>query len=216
MIYPKDFNLEINNKINKIKRDIESGKISLLELELNVIFNEMERSINKVNLELYSITYKEACEILEQKFEELKKLLASLDEDQKIISFLKNNPKDDEIYDIFRGCWHNPYYIEDLSLKFLKYAVDRFCRDNITSSELEHLNRIPSKADFLIEIPEFHFIEKLNQFFIEIKEKLPCEFNQIFEGESNQIQIYEHFIYLLHLLQQGRIKFHKETNTLYL
>ena len=216
MIYPKDFNLEINNKIDKIKQEIVSGKISLLELELNNLFNEMEGFINTVNLEQYAITYKRAYEILEQKFEELKKLLRSLDDDRKIIAFLKTNPKDEEICEIFKGCWHKPYYIADFSLEFLFYVADRYCKDNIPHLEIVHLKKIPSKEDFLIEVPEFQFIEKLNKYYDEIINKLPCVFDQIFEEERNQIKIYEHFIYLLHLLQQGRIKYHKETNTLYL
>ncbi|MFX0010100.1 MAG: hypothetical protein ACFE9R_07285 [Candidatus Hermodarchaeota archaeon] len=216
MIYPKDFNSEIDIKIDKIKKEIVSGKISLLELELNSLFNEMEGFINTVNLEQYAITYKRAYEILEQKFEELKKLLRSLDDDRKIIAFLKTNPKDEEIYEIFKGCWHKPYYVEDLSLEFLFYATNRYCKDNIPRSEIVHLKKIPSKEDFLIEVPELQFIEKLNKYYEEIIKKLPCVFDQIFDEEHNQIKIYEHFIYLLHLLQQGRIKYHKETNTLYL
>ena len=95
-------------------------------------------------------------------------------------------------------------------------AADRYCKDNIPHLEIVHLKKIPSKEDFLIEVPEFQFIEKLNKYYDEIIKKLPCVFDQIFEEERNQIKIYEHFIYLLHLLQQGRIKYHKETNTLYL
>jgi hypothetical protein len=176
----------------------------------------MENSINIFNIEDYSATYKKLCEILEQKFEELKKLLRSLDDDQKIINFLKKKPKDDEICRLFNGCWHKMFYIEDLSLDFLIYATNRFCKEKEPILELEHLRRIGSKEDFLIEIPEYQFIEKLDQFFDEIKYKLPCLFEQIFDRESNQITIYEKFVYLLHLLQQGKVKYHKETNMLYL
>jgi hypothetical protein len=199
-----------------IKKEILSGKISLLELELNVLFNEMENSVNIYNIEDYSSTYKNVCEILEQKFDELKKLLRTLDDDQKIINYLKKKPKDEEVCSLFNGCWHNIFYIEDLSLDFLIYAKNRFCKDKVSNIEIEHLKRIYSNEEFLIEIPEYQFIEKLDQFFDEIKQKLPCSFEEIFKDENNQIKIYEKFIYSLHLFQQGRVKYHKETNMVYL
>ncbi|MFW9948988.1 MAG: hypothetical protein ACFFKA_02535 [Candidatus Thorarchaeota archaeon] len=216
MTFQIDKYKDLTNRIEAIKKEIITGKISILELELNELFHEMENYIDIVNLERYSISYKEVCEILEQKFEELKKLLRSLDDDKKIVKFLKNKPKDQEICGLFEGCWYKLFNIEDLSLKFLNYAFDRFCRENSVNKVIEHLNRIPSKEDFLIEIPEFQFIDRLDQYYNKIKEKLPCIFNDIFEGEINQIKIYEQFIYLLHLLQQGRLKYNKETNMLYL
>jgi len=208
--------LELDNKIEMIKKDIISGKITLLELELSVLFNEIENSINIFNIENYSATYKKACEILEQKFEELKKLLRLLDDDQKIINFLKKKPEDKEICSLFDHCWYKNFYIEDLSLNFLTYAKNRYCKEKESNLEIEHLIRAISNEQFLIEIPEQQFIEKLSIFLDGIRDKLPCLFEQIFDGENDQIKIYEKFIYLLHLLQQGRIKYHKETNMLYL
>jgi len=38
----------------------------------------------------------------------------------------------------------------------------------------------------------------------------------VFDNELDQIEIYEQFVYLLHLLQLGKIKYQKDTNTLYL
>jgi len=49
-----------------------------------------------------------------------------------------------------------------------------------------------------------------------IKRKLPCSYDMIFEDENNQIKLFEHFVYLLHLLQLGKIKYQKESNFLYL
>jgi len=216
LINHKDMSLELDNKIEMIKKDIISGKITLLELELSILFNEMENSINVFNIENYSATYKKACQILEEKFEELKKLLRLLDDDKKIINFLKKKPEDEEICSLFDHCWYKNFYIEDLSLNFLTYAKNRYCKEKASNLEIEHLIRAISNEQFLIEIPEQQFIEKLDIFLDGIRDKLPCLFEQIFDGENDQIKIYEKFIYLLHLLQQGRIKYHKETNMLYL
>ena len=69
---------------------------------------------------------------------------------------------------------------------------------------------------FLLEIHDKKFTEKMNTFFDSIKDKLPCSYDDIFDGEENQIKVFEYFVYLLHLLQLDKIKYEKNTNTLYL
>ena len=56
----------------------------------------------------------------------------------------------------------------------------------------------------------------MTSFFNKIKEKLPCYFEDIFDDELDQMKVYEYFVYLLHLLQLGKIKYEKNTNTLYI
>ena len=67
-----DLSEELNKKIEIIKEDVLSGKTSLLELELNPLFHDLKDSLSIFNIENYSLTYKNACELLVEKFEELK------------------------------------------------------------------------------------------------------------------------------------------------
>ena len=48
------------------------------------------------------------------------------------------------------------------------------------------------------------------------KHKLPCKFNEIFEDERDQEKIYESFVYLLHLLQLGKIEYKINKDLLYI
>jgi len=211
-----DFSEDINKKIEVIKDDILSGKINLLEFELNPIFSDIKDSLSIFNIENYSQSYTQACELLNRKFEELRNLLSSLDIEKKFMNFLKKNPKENEIIDIFNGCWNYNFELESLSLNFLEYAANRFCKEKIMDYSIEHVNKERSDYQFLIEIPKFKFTEKVNAFFNKIKDMLPCNFEDVFENEIDQLEIYEKFVYLLHLLQLGKIKYQKETNTLYL
>ena len=72
------------------------------------------------------------------------------------------------------------------------------------------------KQNFLLEVPEQKFTEKMNNYFNHIKSRLPCSFDEIFENEQDQIKVYENFVYILHLLQLGKLKYQKETNFLYI
>ena len=211
-----DFSEEINKKIDGIKDDVLSGKINLLEFELNPIFSDIKDSLSIFNLENYSQSYINACELLNRKFEELRNLLSSLDIEKKFMDFLKENPKEEEIIEIFNGCWNYNFELEALSLNFLEYASNRFCKEKIMDLTVEYLNKERSDYQFLLEIPRLMFTEKVIAFFNEIRNKLPCYFEEVFENEKDQIKIYEKFVYLLHLLQLGKLKYEKNTNTLYL
>jgi len=78
-----DLSEEINKKIALIREDVISGKINLLELQLTPIFGNIKNSISIYNIENYSQSYKNAVELLNRKFEELKNLLSSLDIEKK-------------------------------------------------------------------------------------------------------------------------------------
>ena len=211
-----DLSEELNKKIEIIKDDVLSGKTTLLELELNPLFHDLKDSLSIFNIENYSLTYKYMCELLNEKFEELKKLLSSLNIDEKFFEFMKTHPEDEEIFEIFKGCWRKAFYIDGMSLNFLEYASNRFCKERTMELEIKHLTKGKIDDQFLLEIPKYKFTEKMTSFFNKIKEKLPCYFDDVFDEGLDQMEVYEFFVYLLHLLQLGKIKYQKETNTLYL
>jgi len=206
----------LNVKIEEVQKKVISGKIKLLNYELAPIFAELKNGLNMDNLNNSSKTYKAACELLNQKFEELKRLLSSLDSEQKFFDYLKSNPKDVEISQLFDGCWRKVFQIESLSLNFLESSKNKLCKDKGAPITIVHLDKVFSKEEFLLEVPEQNFTEKMIAFFNEIKKRLPCLFEEIFGREQDQAKIYEMFVYLLHLLQLGKLKYQKDTNTLYI
>ena len=212
----EDFSEEINKKIEDIQKEVLAGKLTLLDLELAPLFNELENTLSVYNLNKYSKSYKNAAELLSQKFDELKNLLSSLDTEKKFMAFLKSNPDDSSILELMKGCWRESFNIEALSLEFLENSKNKLSRERSRSITIEHLNKLKVKNNFILEIPRHNFTEKMTEFFNEIKDILPCSFNDIFAKEKIQEKIYEKFVYLLHLLQQGKIKYENETKTLYI
>ncbi|MEE9379416.1 MAG: hypothetical protein V3V33_15430 [Candidatus Lokiarchaeia archaeon] len=212
----KDFSEEINNKIESIKKRVLAGEVSLLDVELVPIFENLKDSLTIYNISKYSNTYKSAFQLLSQKFEELKIFLSYLDNQNKFLKFLKSNPKDMEIYQLFEDCWRDPFIIDALSLEFLEYSKDRLVTKKPEPLKIEHLDKINLKGTFLLEIPEKRFTDKMLAFFNIIKDKLPCSYEELFEDEFDQLKIFENFVYLLHLLQLGKINYQKKTNFLYL
>ena len=212
----KDFSEEINKKIEEIQTKVITGEVTLLDVELFPIFENLKDSLNTGNLNRYSITYKNASQLLIQKFEELKILINNIDRKEGFLKFLKSNPEDSEIYQLLNDCWIKPFNIDSLSWDFLEYSRDKLSVKRGYPTSIEHIEKVEVKDIFLLEVPEQKFTEKMLNFYNNIKNKLPCTFDEIFEGDQNQIRIYENFVYLLHLLQLGKINYQKETNFLYI
>ena len=216
MIEFQDLTEEINGLIEEIRKEIYSNNVSLLDLELRPIFQKLEDSLSIYNIENYSETYKDACRLLSQKFEELKYLLSSVNKEKRFYEYIKSNPDDKEISQLLKGCWFNTFIIDSISFNFLDHIKERFLKLKKPPRKIEHLEKTSKQGEFLLEIPKHGFTEKMMNYFKTIKEKLPCKFYEVFEGDSDQIKIFEHFIFILHLLQLGKIKYQKETDTLYI
>jgi len=212
----QDVSIEINNLIEDIKNRVLSGEISLLDIELVPIFENLKDSLNIYNINKYSNTYKNAFQLLSQKFEELKIFLEYLDNKDTFLNYVKKNPMDTEITELLEDCWKEPFTLNTLSLRFLEYSKDRLVTKKSEPLKIESIDKIRLKENFLLEIYDKKFTEQMNAFFDSIKGKLPCSYEEIFNNEDDQLKIFECFIYLLHLLQLGKLKYQKETNFLYL
>ncbi|MFX1453964.1 MAG: hypothetical protein ACFFDB_01180 [Promethearchaeota archaeon] len=208
---------EIDQRITDIQMKVLSGKIALLDLELVPIFENIKNALTINNIDKYSTTFKKSFHLLIQKFEELKRLINDLDKKENFIHYLKSNPSDSEVYELFKDCWVKPFTIQSLSSNFLNISSEKLSREREYPTSIDHidLDGTKIKQSFLLEVPEQKFTEKLTGLFNTIKNKLPCSFDEIFEDDHDQIEIYEKFVYLLHLLQLGKIKYQKETNFLY-
>jgi len=216
MIEFQDLTEEINKLIEKIRKQIISNNVSLLDLELLPIFEKLEQSLSIYNIKNYSESYKEACELLSQKFEELKDLLSSINNEKKFYEYIKSNPDDNEISQLLKDCWNDSFIINSISSNFLDYIKERFLNIQKSPIKIEHLEKSIKHGEFLLEIPKHGFTEKIMNYFELIKKKLPCQFYEIFEEDIDQIKIFEHFVFILHLLQLGKIKYQKETEMLYI
>lgn len=206
----------LNNRIRDIQKKVLSGKVNLLDLELVPLFDELKDSLTVHNLEKSSETYKNACLLLNQKFDELISMLSSLESEKQFLNYLNSNPSDLELYSLLNECWRNLFTIDAISLDFLELSQKRLGIDRGGPITFEHLQKAKVKDKFLLEIPKHKFTEKMMRFYNSIRKKLPCSLEDIFEDYTEQEIIYENFVYLLHLLQLGKIKYLKETNVIYL
>ena len=141
----EDFSVELVLQLDKIRKDIISGKISLLELELSSIFQKINETLNVKNLLNYSKPFESTCELLEDKFNELKKLLNTINSDKLFNDYLKKkSPNDNEIYSLLAKTWRDPFVVESISLEFLKYSNNRFSKEKKEINSIDHIFNVKS------------------------------------------------------------------------
>ena len=113
------------------------------------------------------------------------------------------------------GCWNKNFIMSSLSLQFLEMCKDKLCQDKQEPFIYESVEEEKVNDEFTLEVPKFKFTEKMNLFFNTIKDMLPCSFNDIFENEQDNVKLCMDFVYLLHLLQSGKIQYQKDSNFIY-
>jgi hypothetical protein len=210
-----DKSYSIIEQIEKIERDFINGNIKLLDYELVPLFESIESSLEVSNIDNHSSSYKKACELLYEKFKELKKLIRSFESEKLYLNFLKEEPTDQEITALFKGCWKRTFILNQTSAQFLEACKTKLCAKKKNKKNVLETEAVQSNEEFRLKIPKQKFSEKMIAFYQNIQDQLPCPYKEIFKQEKNQIEIYEKFIYLLHLIQMGKIKYQKETNYLY-
>lgn len=203
-------------QIDDIRNRVLSGEIKILDYQLIPVFDELRKSLNVDTIDGHSKAYSTACILLENKLEELKNLISSSEMERKLVEFLENQPSDVLIAKVFNNCWKKPLVIERLSYDFLKYSKDLLCKDKTPKKEIQHEEYSPPTEDYIIKIQKQNFTEEMTNYFESIRHKLPCTFNELFEDEPNRITACQNFVFLMHLIQYGKIHYQKETDHLYL
>ncbi len=216
MAESQDISEELNKEIEEIQKKVYSGQITLLNLELVPIFDNLKRTLNVNNIDKYSRPYKEACGLLDQKFNELKNLLSSSTIEKTFLEYLETKPSDDEILQLFNNCWREVFYLNILSLDFLEFSKDLLCREKESPIETEPIEAEETGEIFVVKIPKRKFTEKMMNYYTNIKSKLPCSIDTLFEDEKDDVILCKDFVYLLHLLQSGIVSYQKETNFIYI
>ncbi len=206
----------IIEEIQEIFDIIHRGSKHALSVDLNPIFQKFKRSITTQNLNESSSAFSKLCNIIETKFNELQMYLALFGQEKKFLTFLESNPSDIEIFNLFKGCWYKPFNLNALSLDFLEESKDSL-ENRIREGYIIENLEIPQKDEnFLLEMPSSSFQEIIENYFNKISEKLPCNMEDLFEDIENQEEIFEKFIMILHLLQNGKIMYQKQTNFIYI
>ena len=172
MIKSKNYPEDLIKKIDSIQEKVHSGEISLLDLELVPIFDNLRLDLTINNLESYSKPYKEACKLLELKFMELQNLLSASNVERSFLKYLETDPSDEEISQLFDNCWRTTFYLNTLSFKFLESSKNFLCQEKSVVNPEEIIEIEDCDEEFIVQIPKHKYTEKMMNCLDDINVKL--------------------------------------------
>ena len=125
---------------------------------MNPIFSDIKDSLSIFNIENYSESYKNACELLIRKFEELRNLLSSLDIEKTFFDYLKENPKEMEKFEMkFRQMFTKLTRLQFGEVLPKECAI---CKTNI-DLQIHHIRYVyPIKKKDLVRLCRQHHTEE--------------------------------------------------------
>ena len=212
---------ELKDRTETLREMLNRGEISLLEEDLKKIFTELKVHLQSKNISLTKgIQIMESgTELLDNKIDELTTLISILTREDHVIEFLESFESDTDLKRILNTFWRDPIRLPQFSLGFLKKSYERL----VTNKPQRQSNVLDlMKEDFdekpinVVENNEFEFQHQIEQYLYSIQNKFPNTLEQILEDDTEGDEYFDHFSYILHLLQNNYLIFDKKTKIFHL
>jgi len=200
-------------KIQKIQNEFSEGKISILDEDLKKIFLDLKNITTPEKLRESINLMEGGTGLLQKKISEFEKFILILNKKEEIYTLLQNTEEDGKLSHYITQSYQNPFSIPHFSMSFLMESfqklVKRKKKRNKTTS-LSVPDDFKQKTGDILNVDDSTFKQNLNIFFKKIKKDLPSTLEEILRRFENVDQYYEHFTYLLHLIQKGYLYYDKE------
>jgi len=202
-------------KTEVLKNLIFHNHTSLLEEDLQDIFDSLKSLLSPEDLEMGINIMKNGTLILQEKVTEIHHYITDLIQKDEIVQFFQNNPTDRELFELIRLSWHSPQTFLPFSQSFLDKSVEKLVTNKKYRQKYQEIAVPPlpdNKEITLFETSQEPFIALMKQFYIIILPLCPATFETLLLNSKKNIDDYfTHFSILLHLLQAGYLTYDPET-----
>ena len=201
-------------RTRELRDRIQNNEGSMMEVDLKTIFFELKKELSPSDLELGLQIMDNGTHILERKLEEITQFIVFLTERDKILSFLKRGPSEIQLARLLKPAWMAPFRFPHFSLKFLTKSWDQLVGrkpDRGAGSKFEHPSLTDKEPPEIIDSFEEPYEDQMLGYFKEISHLFPATMEEILASDGADENYFEHFSYILHLLQGGYLQFEKTT-----
>jgi hypothetical protein len=200
-------------RINNLKSLISLSPSAIVQEKLDALFFELKNLLNPNELEQAVEIMGDATQILETKLSEIEHYVSILLQRDKLKDFLQNTDSENALASIINNAWQEPLVIPAFSIEYLQdwYKKLKIPRKRTQCAETEQLPMIPLERDsFQIDGIEDPFETRMLRYLEDVRPLLPNTLDNILAGDKSGDTYFEHFTYILHLLQNGYLLFDRE------
>jgi hypothetical protein len=174
----------------------------------------MRNCTTPANLAKVTHTFGIGCDLLEDKFHRVQAFIQLMENPDEILAFFTNNFDFDTTSQFLSTYWIKSAEITGSSVQFFIRALDRLNTSHIVKMNLEPPSAPPPPDNFSIQLPWKRFDEMKQELLSEISAlQRPC-IADILQDRVDPEDYYETFAIILHLIQDGNVRYCAPTQTL--
>jgi len=219
----------LKDYVSSLFNQIKSGQIKPIDINLIPIFKkfqELNLSTPEIqnNIEYFIKTldtFLNAEEIFRLKIDQIKEFIQKLDDKSIIVQFLQRFANDENILEkLVNKSMNIPFTLDNITSNYLTDSFNRWTKPRSICIHEEFTE--PPKTEkldssnFQNETFNFDVVKEIEKYYFEIKSKLPCSLNDIIIQHENIEEAFMHFTYILHLIQDKKIKILSNKNEIIL
>lgn len=202
-------------KTEVLKNRIFHNHSSLLEEDLQYIFESLKSLLSPQDLEVGINVMNNGTLILQEKVTEIHHYITNLIQKDHIIQFFQNNPTDREIYELLHLSWQSPQTFLPFSQSFLDQSVEKLVTNKKYRQKYQEIvvpALLDNKEITIIETAKKPFIKLMKQFYLDILPLCPATIEALLlQSEKKKDDYFAHFSIILHLLQAGYLTYNPKT-----
>ncbi|MHA1520455.1 MAG: hypothetical protein ACTSRK_09755 [Promethearchaeota archaeon] len=208
------------NRMAQIQLKVEQGHLSLLDIDLIPIFQQITENLSPDEILLGLSAMQSGTSILGLKIEEIRNFIIFLSHKDLIVAYLTSLSSDEEYYHVLIDHWESPLKLAAISSEFLQSSYSSLVSNKPIRVEKKNKSGILEtgilKEFNELEVSGLSMKKELEIFLTLIIPKLPQSFSDLLSIYTAEEDYFRHFSYILHLTQEGSLYYDNSTKLFHL
>jgi len=205
---------DLSKYLTEIVYDIEHGAVSLVDIDFQSIYQRFQGLVSASNLEEGIEEFGRTTAIFKDKISFIQDYINKAKSDIGCNVFIENNKGNEGLFQhVLMASITPPLVLSYYPSEYLYQAFERWCSSTIQRRRREYTEpeRSVEKGNFTLACQEQSFDQNLDCFYTLIAPKLPLNLPSLLNQAANSDELYNWFIYCLHLIQKHRLEYDKDT-----
>jgi hypothetical protein len=208
---------ELSQYLESVISNIDHGKLNLVDIDFLSIYQVFQKIVNQSNLEQGIHEFQKTTDIFKDKINLIQDYINKAKSDIGCNVFIEKQKGNENLFQqLLYTCFKTPVVLSYYPNEYLYQEFDRWVSSSMQHRRKEFIDpeRSIEKGDFTLACQEQSFGQSLDCFFDLIALKLPLKLTDLLKQAEDSDQLYNWFIYCLHLIQKHRLIYDKDSKIL--
>ncbi len=204
---------EITQIMAKIEADCKQNKVDIKTIGLKPLFLALKDCTSQETLDQVAKVFGIGCNLLIEKLQRIQSFIQILEDPEHILSFFSTQFDFDTSAQFLAPFFIPQCEMPGISVQFLLASLDRLKNVQYHPITITPPDVPSPPEDFEIFLPAKRFEQLKTELLAEIAASNKLVLAEILQKRANPEEYYETFMAILHLIQDGRIRYISTTQT---